>query len=137
MRQVTDADHTLLAAGLQAWQDKSHLYAVVAKPDLVKGLSYVILNQHNAFIGHGFCLLVSEFIPWYGNARVLQEEFVLALPGQPSYNLRAVITFIKALAKERGVDYVMAGNSCPDKRLSALYRRAGFTQLADVFTLRT
>lgn len=136
MRQVTNDDHAILAEALKVWQDKAHMYPLAADTDLTKALSYVILNQKDCYIGHGFCLMVAEYTPWYSTAKLLQEEFVLSLPRQDSYNLPAVITFLKQLAVQRGATGVVAGNSSPDKRLSILYKRKRFEHASEVFTFR-
>lgn len=136
MRPVTSRDHPVIVDALQQLLFFSNNYGWVGKPDLARGVMHVLAKQEegNAYIGHGYLLLVSEFEPWYGTDRVLQEELVLRLPGQPDgeYAIRRVLNFLELLAALRGVDKLLVGNSYTDSVLTRIYERRGFSRCSDI-----
>ena len=137
MRPLEDGSNAVIVKALQQLYQFSHNYGWVSKPDLASGIRYVLdkVEDGNAFVGHGYLLLVSEFEPWYGKERILQEDLVLRLPDQPSYNLGSIPYFITALAKARECDLVLVGNSYTTNGMSKLYqsRRHGFTKCSEIF----
>lgn len=136
MRPVTNADHPVILDALQQLLFFAPNYGWVGKPDLAVGLQHVLNKQveGNAYIGHGYLLLVGEFEPWYGNDKILQEELVLRLPGQPEggYAIRMVLNFLEVLASLRGADKLLVGNSYTDAALTRIYERRGFEHCSDI-----
>lgn len=129
MQVLEDVDATIVSA-LRELLLFSPNYGWVGKPDLAAGVRHVIekVDQGNAFVGHGYLLLVSEFEPWYGNDKIMQEELILRLPKQREYRLNRVIGFLTALAEVRKADLLLVGNSYTTDALSNIYQsRYGFT----------
>lgn len=129
MRPVNLTDYPVIA---RAFADYRPPGVINPKLNLHKAMQYLAANRADSYIGHGYLLMVSSFSPWYSDDRVLQEELILSL-GAGGHKLPRVIRFIQELAKQRGADYIMAGNSSQDPRLSCLYKRHDFQHYTDVF----
>ena len=128
MQLLDDVNATVVTA-LQDLLEFSPNYGWVGKPDLATGVRHVIekADEGNAFIGHGYLLLVGEFEPWYGSDKIMQEELILRLPQQREYRLNRVIGFLTALAEVRKSNLLLVGNSYITPALSNIYQsRHGF-----------
>lgn len=135
MRKATLEDELLFYNAVTQWALVAGQYPMPVQPDIEGALEHIRhrAEEGNVYVGHGALLIVSEFTPWFGKERVLQEELILKLDeGQPVF-LRAVIGFLARLATYREVDYCLAGNTSPDPRLSVLYKGAGFRHVTDIF----
>lgn len=137
MRLLEDGANYTVVKALQQLMEFSPNYGWAVTPNLADGVRHILhkVEEGNAFIGHGYLLLVNEFEPWYGRDKVLSEELVLRLPDQPTYNLRPIPYFIEALAKVRGCNIVLAGNSYTSNKLSRIYqsRNHGFKPCSEIF----
>ena len=122
-----------IAAAIHQLELNCSRYPFPIKFSLESAIAHVMLKaaEGDAFVGNGVVLLVSTITPWFSDNRVLQEEFILSL-GSP--NLRAVIRFVEAEAKRRGRDYILAGNTYQDARLTELYKRLGYKHTTDILS---
>lgn len=131
MRVVEATDMAAIAAAIHQLELNSSRYPFPIKPSLEAAIEHVMqkASEGDAYIGNGVLLLVSTFTPWFSKDKVFQEEFMLSV-GSPS--LRPVIRFIEQEARRRGCDYILAGNTYQDARLTELYQRLGYQHTTDI-----
>lgn len=138
MNRVTAADLPRISKAIERLEKEADGYPFVVDTDLEGAIRHVMFAaaEGNAFIGHGALLLVSDFVPWYGKSRVLQEDLILKLDKE-EVNLDAVVACMESLAQYRGCSAVIASNSSGRPALSRFYTgRRKYTPITETFFKR-
>jgi hypothetical protein len=134
MRTLDTPDWPAVKQALQRLESFQQQYPFRVTPDHEGAFQHILAKAENgdAFVVGNCLLLVSGFQPWYGFEQILQEELIMAIGPHP--NVRAAILGFERIGRERRCDYLLAGNTLQDPRLSNIYRRLGYTHASDIFT---
>jgi hypothetical protein len=121
--QDTQAVETAFIALEQA----SPAYGYSRAPSWRKGMALFqrMLESRNAYIlDERYLLLVAEGVAWHSYDTCLEEVLVLKL--NEGRGMLRVGAALEAIARERGVNCILASDSSINFRMGAVYKRAGF-----------
>lgn len=129
--EVSDGDAIRFACRkLERYAER---YDWAIKQDYIKGLAAVMdaVRHRQALVIDGYLVLICEVVPWYSNAKCLQEWLVMDL------NMTGVIESVplglEAFARAHNFDMVITADSSPVNIVAGAYRGAAFKPLTSSF----
>lgn len=114
-------------------QGQTHLYGWSRLPSYSKVIDFIVdhMGNNDAYIvGDCYLLLVGTVEAWHGNEVALEERLVLCLT---TGRLSSVPCALEGIAKERGVDCILASDSSINQRMGNLYKRAGYRSITTTY----